>query len=203
MTRHLRASMMKSRWKKAQKFDYLLALDFEATCLRDRQIQPQEIIEFPCLKIATSNFSVTSQFHSYVKPRFHPQLSEFCTELTGILQETVDEQPELPEVLKHFEIWLKDTPNFAIVTCGDWDLKTCLPKQCTAYGLATPEWAKRWINLKKSHQSVHRKFPRSLNEILVTNGLRFEGRPHSGIDDTKNIVNAVQALALKGCLFDY
>ena len=34
-----------------QVFDYILALDFEATCLENARISPQEIIEFPCLKI--------------------------------------------------------------------------------------------------------------------------------------------------------
>ena len=187
----------------------LICLLFEATCLRNQQIKPQEIIEFPCLKIETQNFTVTSQFHSYVRPLVHPNLSEFCTELTGILQETVDNQPDLPTVLDNFKTWLQadqkeELANFAIVTCGDWDLKTCLPKQCEAYGLEIPFWAKRWINLKISHQIVHNgKFPRHLNQILTDNGLTFEGRPHSGIDDTKNIARAIQAIASKGHIFNY
>ena len=125
-----------------QKFDFLLALDFEATCLENRKIEPvQEIIEFPCLKIDTRSFEVIDEFHTYVQPKFNPILSEFCTELTGILQETVENQHELPAVLENFQNWLsKDNEiekcdNFAVVTCGDWDLKTCLPKQCSFYGI--------------------------------------------------------------------
>ncbi len=34
-----------------QDFDYFLVLDFEATCIKDMRINPQEIIEFPCLKV--------------------------------------------------------------------------------------------------------------------------------------------------------
>ena len=49
----------------------------------------------------------------------------------------------------------------------------------------------------------HGKFPRSLNDILTINDLEFEGRPHSGIDDSKNIAKAVKALALKAHIFDY
>ena len=66
-----------------------------------------------------------------------------------------------------------------------------------------PFWAKKWINLKISHQKVHNRFPRSLSEILQVNELKFEGRPHSGIDDTRNIANVIKALALKGHIFDY
>ena len=71
---------------KPQKFQYLLALDFEATCLKDRPIDPQEIIEIPCLKISSRTFQVESIFHSYVRPVHHPKLSNFCVELTGINQ---------------------------------------------------------------------------------------------------------------------
>ena len=31
-----------------QKYDYLLVLDFEATCNKGSKLKPQEIIEFPC-----------------------------------------------------------------------------------------------------------------------------------------------------------
>ena len=34
-----------------QQFDYFLVLDFEATCERGIKLKPQEIIEFPCLKV--------------------------------------------------------------------------------------------------------------------------------------------------------
>ena len=34
-----------------QQFDHFLVLDFEATCERDTKLRPQEIIEFPCLKV--------------------------------------------------------------------------------------------------------------------------------------------------------
>ena len=190
---------------KKQKFDFLLALDFEATCDNKRKIQPQEIIEFPCIKIQTKNFNMVEQFHMYVKPKHNPQITEFCTELTGILQETVESQPEFPEVFARFEEWLQpENENFAFVTCGDWDLKTCLPNQCKTSDLQLPKWAKHWINLKiASMKTNNGHFPRSMAEILRTNDLKFEGRPHSGIDDTKNIVNAIKALALKGCVFEY
>ena len=185
-----------------QKFDYLLALDFEATCLKDRQIQPQEIIEFPCLKIETKDFDIVDEFHSYVRPIFNPKLSEFCIELTGILQETVENEPEFSQVLTSFENWLELDTNFAFVTCGDWDLKKCLPNQCQASGIAVPSWSRQWINLKKIHQKNHGHFPRSLAEILRQNGLKFEGRPHSGIDDTKNIARVIKALGIRGCNFE-
>ncbi len=64
-----------------QIFDHFFVVDFEATCLRDQAIEPQEIIEFPCLKVSSRDFSVQSTFHRYVRPVHHPNLSHFCTEL--------------------------------------------------------------------------------------------------------------------------
>lgn len=71
-----------------QKFDYLLVLDFEATCgTKGYEPKPQEIIEFPCALLNVKRgFQVEAIFHEYVRPTHHPLLSTFCTELTGITQ---------------------------------------------------------------------------------------------------------------------
>ena len=71
-----------------QKYEYLLVLDFEATCgNQGSEPKPQEIIEFPCALLSTKkNFEVVSIFHKYVRPIHNPILTTFCTELTGITQ---------------------------------------------------------------------------------------------------------------------
>ena len=51
----------------AQKFKYFLVLDFEAQCKSGEKIQPQEIIEFPCLMIDSENFQILHTFHQYIK----------------------------------------------------------------------------------------------------------------------------------------
>ena len=102
--RRLQTWMFQGKDKKGnmkhQKFEYLLALDFEATCLKDETIIPQEIIEFPCLKINTKTFQIESEFHRYVRPIHNPHLSDFCIELTGINQGMVDNESNFNEVFK-------------------------------------------------------------------------------------------------------
>ena len=192
---------------KPQKFQHLLALDFEATCLKDRPIDPQEIIEIPCLKISSRTFQVESIFHSYVRPVYHPKLSNFCVELTGINQGMVDEQPDFSEVFSKFQSWMTEEKlfesSFAFVTCGDWDFKTCLTKQCEISNIPLPIWASQWINIKKSQRKVTGNFPRSMHGMLNDLGLQFQGRHHSGIDDTKNIAIVIKELALRGHIFEY
>ena len=77
-----------------QKYDYLLVLDFEATCgNKGYEPKPQEIIEFPCAMISTKkNFEIVSIFHEYIRPIHNPTLTTFCTELTGITQVSLSKQ---------------------------------------------------------------------------------------------------------------
>ena len=47
----------------------------------------QEIIELSCVVVDTSSLQLLGPaFQRYVRPDQHPQLTEFCTELTGITQ---------------------------------------------------------------------------------------------------------------------
>lgn len=90
-----------------QSCKYFIVIDFEATCWcreRGEKQWPNEIsklscslltcsslnfictVEFPAVVMDTSTCDVVAEFHFYVQPTEHPTLSEFCTELTGIMQ---------------------------------------------------------------------------------------------------------------------
>uniref|UniRef100_A0A7S3D2N4 Exonuclease domain-containing protein n=1 Tax=Palpitomonas bilix TaxID=652834 RepID=A0A7S3D2N4_9EUKA len=75
-------------------------VDFEAQCNDGQRIQPQEIIEFPLLALNTRTLEVDFEFHHYVRPVAHPVLTQFCTELTGIEQHTVEGADTFPVVLE-------------------------------------------------------------------------------------------------------
>ncbi|XP_005098403.1 ERI1 exoribonuclease 3 [Aplysia californica] len=190
-----------------QIYDYLLILDFEATCDNKHQPRPQEVIEFPVLKLNTKTLQVESTFHQYVLPQYHPQLTSFCTELTGIIQDMVNDQPHLPEVLQSFHKWmvseglLEPGVKRAFVTCGDWDLKTMLPKQCAALDLAPRPYLRSWINIKKSYADMTGTFPKGMMFMLDRLNLKHEGRHHSGIDDCRNIANIAVEMVKKGYIF--
>ena len=78
---------------KEQSFRYLLVMDFEATCIKDQKIEPQEIIEIPVLKVDTRTMEPIGEFHTYVRPVKRPRLSPFCTKLTKITQAQVSVRP--------------------------------------------------------------------------------------------------------------
>ncbi|KAF7022008.1 hypothetical protein CFC21_034858 [Triticum aestivum] len=90
-----------------QDFDFFVVVDFEATCVKDGRIFPQEIIEFPAVLVDGATGRIESAFRRYVRPKHHPVLTEFCRELTGIRQEDVDGGVELGDALWLHDSWLK------------------------------------------------------------------------------------------------
>ncbi|CAD5125677.1 DgyrCDS13879 [Dimorphilus gyrociliatus] len=197
---------MASNFKVKQAFDYFLVLDFEATCDDKVSIQPQEIIEFPCIKVNAQTFESEKVFHRYVKPVYRPQLTPFCTELTGIIQDMVENENNFIEVFKDFDIWMKEEllekeKSFAFVTCGDWDLKTMLPSQCRTSNCNKPNYFNSWINIKRSFSDVTGTWPRGMIPMLRQLKLKHEGRHHSGIDDCRNIANILKGLGQRGYIY--
>ncbi|OAD54786.1 ERI1 exoribonuclease 3 [Eufriesea mexicana] len=191
-------SIYKETKKVIQHFSHLLVLDFECTCIKDNQIEPQEIIELPCAVVCTKNWEIVNTFHKYIKPRFHPQLTPFCIDLTGIMQDMVDKEPYFPEVFQEFCNWLKkynySSENSAFVTCGNWDLQYMLPYQCQLEKIQLPVQYNKWINLKNTFCDATEYYPRSLKDMLSYLKLPMYGKLHSGIDDVRNMVQIIQSL---------
>jgi inhibitor of KinA sporulation pathway (predicted exonuclease) len=167
-------------------------VDFlEATCDEKKNFGPQEIIEFPSVIIDTRTFQVVSEIQLYIKPVAQPQLTKFCTELTGITQDKVNGgEPFLPSFEK-YQGWLKKNELFdkkwTFLTCGDWDLLRMLPAQTKLSGVRIPKEFKSWINIKKVFSSFYNKNAAGMAGMLNILGMKLEGRHHSGIDDCKNI----------------
>ncbi|XP_072505286.1 ERI1 exoribonuclease 3 isoform X2 [Notamacropus eugenii] len=80
--------------------------------------------------------------------------------------------------------------------------RALLPGQCQYLGLPVADYFKQWINLKKAYSFAMGSWPK--NGLLDMNkGLNLQhiGRPHSGIDDCKNIANIMKTLAHRGFIF--
>src|SRR5687767_13674512 len=88
------------------RFSNLVVLDFEATCNNGAPPVPQEIIEFPSVLVDAEAHQIVDEFPSFVRPVHHPQLSEFCRELTGIEQAEVDAADPFLDVLAAHQRWL-------------------------------------------------------------------------------------------------
>jgi len=194
---------------------YLLVLDFEATC-GDGVInrEEMEIIEFPTLVYNLQEKRVQATFHEYVRPVLNPTLTEFCTALTGIIQETVDKADTFPDVWSRYKEFMRsngfmdDPAQYSFITCGDWDLKTALPQQLSLassdiqksdFSLLQSHFIDRLINLKRSYKKQYNdRYTRDMNTMLKHLGMEIEGRHHSGIDDCSNILRIVERMLNDG-----
>lgn len=184
---------------------YLLVLDFEATCKENNRQFLNEIIEFPTLVIDTTEQKVIDKFHMYVRPVKNPVLSPFCTELTGIRQDMVENCETFPSVFKLWHEFIeKYEDNGIIVTCGDWDLKTMLPLQCRLSCMTLPSdpILTEWINIKRICEAyTGRKKIYGMPDMLEALNLKLEGRHHSGIDDCGNIARCAIEMLEGGAEF--
>lgn len=86
MARHFRNNMARGL-RNQYNYDFLVVIDFEATCEKENAEDFQhEIIQFPAVLVDVQQQVIVDEFNSYCKPKINPQLSEFCTSLTGISQ---------------------------------------------------------------------------------------------------------------------
>lgn len=180
---------------------YLFVLDFEANCIENDVLNPQEIIEFPVVIVDTVSNQILQDkiFHHYVKPKYFP-LTDFCTKLTGITQAKVDSEGiYLEDVLQRFDEFLKSNKefasSFAFVTCGDWDLRTCLRKEAKFKNIELPSYFTQYINIKDVYATyfdIKGKF--DMVQMLKQLKLTLDGHHHSGIDDSKNLAKILTAM---------
>lgn len=95
-------------------FRFLCVLDVEATCEKNCRNYVHEIIEFPVVVVDLYEKEIVGEFHSYVRPTVNSTLSDFCTKLTGITQEKVDQSPTLDQVRRGALVhMLSDRPRTA------------------------------------------------------------------------------------------
>ncbi|XP_045566605.1 ERI1 exoribonuclease 2 [Salmo salar] len=202
-----------------QIFPYLIVIDFESTCWRERNSYGQEIIEFPAVLLNTATGEVESEFHTYVQPQEHPILSDFCTELTGITQQQVEAGVPLHICLSRFSRWLQTLEHqrgvvfprdqrapvaeqrpCAFVTWSDWDLGVCLLYECKRKQLHKPAVLNSWIDLRATYRLFYNRKPKGLNGALQDLGIQFSGREHSGLDDARNTAHLAWRMMRDGCV---
>ncbi|KAH9483755.1 3'-5' exonuclease eri1 [Psilocybe cubensis] len=167
---------------------------------------------------------VIDEFRSFVRPTWRPTLSAFCTELTGITQEQVDVAPCFSEVLVQLEAFLvknglleegtgRRLKRYCWCSDGPWDIRDFFVKQCFISQVQMPAWIQgdildvrstvlHWMYSEPTAASkIHGSKRPSLNisaQLKVLGLPDFEGRQHSGIDDTRNIAKIVTELARRG-----
>lgn len=188
-----------------QDIQYFVVIDFEATCDKERNPHPQEIIEFPSVIVSSVTGQLEACFQTYVRPTCNQLLSDFCKDLTGIQQIQVDRGVTLGEALLRHDKWLEKkgikNTNFAVVTWSNWDCRVMLESECRYKKIRKPPYFNRWINLKVPFHEVFGSMRCNLKDAVQMSGLVWQGRPHCGLDDAKNTARLLALLMQKGFKF--
>jgi inhibitor of KinA sporulation pathway (predicted exonuclease) len=216
-------NIVKPALNTTQKYDYIIILDFEATCGIDFDWDNQEIIDFSAILFNTQTLQIESKFDSFVKPQIYKKLTPFCSHMTSITQKKLDNAKKFRYVMIDYIQWmitnrLIDTvtfqpllPNkFTFVICGDWDLKTMLPKQCNHIGMEYPDFFGKWIDLTQAYYeycwknswtpSTCVKLNRML-DILRDLNITHTGTLHRAVDDSMNMTKIVNHMICDNYVF--
>lgn len=163
---------------------------------------------------------ILSEFHQYVMPTEEPQLSEFCTNLTGITQTKVEKSGvSIRSCLRLFDIWLEEMVekhrlvmpktkssnlrgNCAFAAWSDWDFGVCLQGECERKRLNKPPYFDQWIDIKQTYKVCYMTNPKNFADAMQNAKLKFEGREHSGIDDARNIARLAFQMAINGIQYE-
>ncbi|XP_044512361.1 3'-5' exoribonuclease 1-like [Mangifera indica] len=190
---------------RVQDFQYFVVIDFEATCDKEKNPHPQEIIEFPSVIVSSVTGQLEACFQTYVRPTCNQLLSDFCKDLTGIQQIQVDRGVTLSEALLRHDKWLENKgikhTNFAVVTWSNWDCRVMLESECRFKKIRKPPYFNRWINLKVPFCEVFGGVRCNLKEAVEMAGLAWQGRAHCGLDDAKNTAHLLALLMRRGFKF--
>ncbi|MCE9573085.1 MAG: exonuclease domain-containing protein [Deltaproteobacteria bacterium] len=174
--------------------EYYLVVDLEATC-DDHGAVPRhesEIIEIGAVLVDGKHLRPVAELMTFVRPVLHPGLTAFCTELTTITQDQVDDAPTFPAAAARLAAF---GAGALFCSWGNYD-RNQLAADAARHGLASP--------LGPDHLNVKQLFADRLgvrrglgtHAAMARVGLRPEGTHHRGIDDARNIARLL-AVALR------
>lgn len=162
-----------------------LVVDLEATCDQPESFprDESEIIEIGAVLVDSTTLEPRGEYQTFVRPVLHPTLTPFCTELTSITQEQLAHAPLLRAALAALGRWLPGPVTLA--SWGAYD-RNQFRRETERKRIKLP-WDAQHLNIKEAF-GKRVGGAMGVGQALRRLGLRFEGTPHRGIDDARNIV---------------
>lgn len=179
----------------------ILIVDVECTCVplqdengtelskqwsqQERSIhQNPEIIEVGALLFDLSNNIEIDTFQSFVKPSLNPVLTEFCTSLTTISQQNVDDADGYSSVWHSFVDWCYSHSVKEFASWGVSDLKM-FKLEIERYSLVQPFVMHN--DLKKAFAKCNKIKPRvGLARAMMMSKIESLETAHRALADCKN-----------------
>ena len=170
-----------------QRTDKIIVIDLEATCWENNTIpegSKMDIIEIGICNLYIQTGEIKDKRSIYVIPQ-QSELSAFCTELTGITKEIIQEKGiTLTEACKVLEEEY-DPKERVWASFGEFD-RSFFQKQCLEYKIKYP-MGMTHINIKYLFPfKMKFKKAKGLQKALLILKEPFEGKQHNGADDAYN-----------------
>lgn len=171
-----------------------IVVDIEASCWKGWEKRDlMETIEIGAVKLGP-DFEKRGEFTIFIQPVRIERLSDFCTELTSITQQDVDQADRFPAAFEQFLGWIGAEEPFCWYSWGNYDYKQ-LFKDIAYHQVPYPAGMEAHTNLKGLFAAKNRLDKQvGLHRALKMKALPFEGRAHRGIDDARNIAILAQQL---------
>merc|ERR1719487_1074951 len=178
-----------------------------------------EVIEMPVLALDRHTGREIARFHRFIRPGYwddyqgemQRQFKPGCfnPEATAVpFPIAIGELLIFIAGLVGVEMAALRPAHFLFVTCGNWDVKTILPKQCAkpnphgAVHLTVQNLLfTRWANLKdifKLFYSLGSSAPTGMRGMLNRLRINLEGTHHLGMDDVTNLGKILQRMIGEG-----
>jgi inhibitor of KinA sporulation pathway (predicted exonuclease) len=176
----------------AKDLSKILVIDLEATCWDGKPPvgQANEIIEIGACLLNTKT-GAREKHGVLVKPE-HSEISEFCTKLTTITPEMIEEEGvAFGAGIKFLQDFKPGKITWA--SWGDYDRRQ-LERECKSKGIKYP-FGVTHLNVKNLF-ALHHKLPREIgmDAALSQLGTPLTGTHHRGIDDAYNIAGILAGL---------
>ena len=167
----------------------VLIIDIESTCWKSEDLKPagevHEIIELGCVLLDVKTKQILKTRSILVKPQ-HSKVSHFCTELTTITQDLLDQEGvSFQEAMETLRSEFKPR-DITWASYGDYD-RIQIEKNCELYQVKN--------QLGRTHINIKNLFALKNNltkEVGMEGALKIlgeilEGQHHRGLADAINI----------------
>jgi inhibitor of KinA sporulation pathway (predicted exonuclease) len=168
----------------------VLVLDVESTCWEPPSAQPaneiSEVIEIGIAVVDTQKLEIVTNSSIIIRPQ-KSKVSGFCTQLTTLTQEYVDQGTTFQAAIETLRKTYKSNDR-VFVSWGDYDRKM-FERNCRDYDVKYP-FGPRHMNLRNTFTMLHglSKEP-GMDAALELLGIKLDGTHHRGVDDARNIAN--------------
>ena len=177
----------------AKKLDQIIVVDLEATCWEGDPPpgQEQEIIEIGVCVLDIATGERSGKRSLLVRPE-RSAISPFCTRLTTLTQEQVEQGVSFAEAIEILRREYRPAER-TWASYGDYD-RIALQRQCEQRGVIYP-FGRTHLNVKNL-LAISFNLPREvgLDRATAMCGLNLEGTHHRGDDDAWNIAALLAVL---------